>query len=113
MGATTLPAFRRDLRLWGRTLQKIAPGENSGATFRATINRSLGEFDLLTEQGNDPRAKRIMELLNAGAPEFNSQDQVKDLKTNEIFSVVAPQYDGPDYSQRWCLQQVVPGLDTP
>jgi hypothetical protein len=101
--------FRRTLRIQGRTL-KVMSGDLAGTTFRATVNR-VGEFELTTSVGSDPRGKRFMEFLAEGGPQFQKNVHVKDDGNGERFEVVAQEFDCPSYVRRFALKQEVPGKD--
>lgn len=102
--------FNRTLRKQGRTLKLLSPGKDSGKIFRATINR-IGAFTLLGELGQDPRGKRVMEIMAAGAPQIIDQNIVQDVATKEKFRVVTIGLDCPAYSFKYEIQQGAPGKD--
>ena len=102
--------FRRTLRKQGRNLMVLSAGVSSGTIFRATINR-IGAYTLAGEIGEDPRGKRVMEILAAGAPVLASQNELADTKNGERFKITTIGLDCPAYSQKFELQQMVKGKD--
>lgn len=98
--------FLQMLRLRGRSLKSLA----SGASFTGTINR-IGAFMLSDPLGQDPRGKRVMEISKRCAPKITSQDKITDTASSEIFRVTQIDLDSPEYSLKYELEQLVPGLD--
>lgn len=100
--------FRRTLRKQGRDL-KLLSGD-SGAVFRATVNR-IGAFTLPGELSDDPRGKRIIEIVSAGAPLLASTNLLQELKNGKKHMICGIGLDSPDYSLKYVIQEGVPGKD--
>lgn len=95
--------FHRTLRLQGRDL-KLLSGPDAGKTFRGTINR-IGAFMLSVDSYPDPRGKRILEIANCPL-QINSQDKIQDVINGDQFVILEINFDSPDYSTKYVLQQL-------
>lgn len=95
MTLLTESGFKRELRLFGKTLRT-----SDGKQLIALVS-SKGSIEIAALLGGDPRGSHVVEILAAGAVKFKSQAVVTDVKTLQKYTILKPLFDGPDYTLRF------------